>query len=48
MVTQGLMLILSKLGILLDVDPDSKREGDRSTLYNYSLSVDQDLNPQWR
>ena len=29
---------------LLEVDPDSKREGDRSALYNYSLSVDQDLN----
>ena len=30
--------------LLLEVDPDSKREGDRSTTYNYSLSVDQDLN----
>ena len=30
--------------ILLEVDPDSKREGDQSTLFNYSLSVDQDLN----
>ncbi len=30
--------------LLLEVDPDSKREGDRSTLYNYSLSIDQDLN----
>ncbi len=30
--------------LLLEVDPDSKREGDRSTSYNYSLSVDQDLN----
>ena len=29
---------------LLEVDPDSKREGDRSALYNYSLSIDQDLN----
>ena len=29
---------------LLEVDPDSKREGDRSSLYNYSLSIDQDLN----
>jgi len=29
---------------LLDVDPESKREGDQSTLYNYSLSIDQDLN----
>ena len=28
----------------MEVDPDSKREGDRSTTYNYSLSVDQDLN----
>ena len=30
--------------LLLEVDPDSKREGDRSTLFNYSLSIDQDLN----
>ena len=29
---------------LLEVDPESKREGSRSSLYNYSLSVDQDLN----
>ncbi|MDC0180677.1 tetratricopeptide repeat protein [Pseudomonadota bacterium] len=29
---------------LLEVDPDSKREGDQSALYNYSLSIDQDLN----
>ena len=29
---------------LLEVDPDTKREGDQSALYNYSLSVDQDLN----
>ena len=29
---------------LLEVDPESKREGDRSSLYNYSLSIDQDLN----
>ena len=29
--------------LLLEVDPDSKREGDRTTTYNYSLSVDQDL-----
>jgi len=29
--------------LLLEVDPDSKREGDRITTYNYSLSVDQDL-----
>ena len=28
---------------LLEVDPDSKREGDQSALYNYSLSIDQDL-----
>ena len=30
--------------LLLEVDPDGKREGDRSTTCNYSLSVDQDLN----
>ena len=29
---------------LLEVDSDSKREGDQSALYNYSLSIDQDLN----
>nr|ABL97206.1 hypothetical protein MBMO_EB0-49D07.0049 [uncultured marine bacterium EB0_49D07] len=29
---------------LLDVDPESKRQSDRSSLYNYSLSIDQDLN----
>ena len=29
---------------LLEVDPESKREGSQSSLYNYSLSVDQDLN----
>ena len=29
---------------LLDVDPDSKRQRDRSSLFNYSLSIDQDLN----
>ena len=26
------------------MEPDSKREGDQSALYNYSLSIDQDLN----
>ena len=29
---------------LLDVDPESKRQRDRSSLFNYSLSIDQDLN----
>ncbi len=29
---------------LLEVDQESKRQSDRSSLYNYSLSVDQDLN----
>ncbi len=29
---------------LLDVDPESQRQSDRSSLYNYSLSIDQDLN----
>ena len=29
---------------LLDVDEDSKRASDESTLLNYSLSIDQDLN----
>ena len=29
---------------LLEVDFDSRREGDRSTTYSYSLSLDQDLN----
>ena len=29
---------------LLEVDQDSKRQSDRSSLYNYSLSIDQDLN----
>ena len=29
---------------LLGVDQESKRQSDRSSLYNYSLSVDQDLN----
>ena len=29
---------------LLDVDPESRRQSDRSFLYNYSLSIDQDLN----
>ena len=29
---------------LLEVDQESKRRSDRSSLYNYSLSVDQDLN----
>ena len=29
---------------LLDVDPESKRQRDRSSLLNYSLSIDQDLN----
>jgi hypothetical protein len=29
---------------LLEVDPESKRQSDRSSLYNYSLSIDQDLN----
>ncbi|MDC0885390.1 porin family protein [Gammaproteobacteria bacterium] len=29
---------------LLDVDPESRRQSDRSSLYNYSLSIDQDLN----
>ena len=29
---------------LLEVDQESKRQSDRSALYNYSLSVDQDLN----
>jgi hypothetical protein len=29
---------------LLAVDPASKREGDQSSLLNYSLSIDQDLN----
>ena len=28
---------------LLPVDPNSKRESDRSTMLNYSLSIDQDL-----
>jgi hypothetical protein len=29
---------------LLDVDPESQRQSDRSSLFNYSLSIDQDLN----
>ena len=29
---------------LLEVDQDSKRQSDRSSLFNYSLSIDQDLN----
>ena len=29
---------------LFDVDPESKRQSDRSSLFNYSLSIDQDLN----
>jgi len=29
---------------LLNVDPESKRQRDRSSLFNYSLSIDQDLN----
>jgi len=29
---------------LLEVDPNSKRQSDRSTLYNYSFSLDYDLN----
>jgi len=29
---------------LLDVDPESRRQSDQSSLYNYSLSIDQDLN----
>ena len=29
---------------LLEVDQESKRQSDRSSLYNYSLSIDQDLN----
>lgn len=29
---------------LLDVDPESKRKSDRSNLYNYSFSLDYDLN----
>ena len=29
---------------LLEVDEGSKRQSDRSSLYNYSLSIDQDLN----
>ena len=29
---------------LLDVDPESKRQRDRSSLFNYSLSIDKDLN----
>jgi hypothetical protein len=29
---------------LLDVDPESRRQSDRSSLFNYSLSIDQDLN----
>jgi tetratricopeptide (TPR) repeat protein len=28
---------------LLDVDPESKRQRDRSSLFNYSLNIDQDL-----
>jgi hypothetical protein len=28
---------------LLDVDPESQRQSDRSSLFNYSLSIDQDL-----
>ena len=30
--------------LLLEVDPESKREGDRVTQYNYALNIDQDLN----
>ena len=29
---------------LFDVDPETKRQSDRSSLFNYSLSIDQDLN----
>jgi hypothetical protein len=29
---------------LLDLDPESQRQSDRSSLFNYSLSIDQDLN----
>ena len=29
---------------LLEVDQESKRQSDRSSLYNYSLNIDHDLN----